>query len=235
MAQHYGPKVITDGLIRCYESAKIIGLSGSSWHDLTGNENITLSGSPSTSTYNGVPIMHFEKDSNQYATFTNNPVNGLSACTFEFWVRFESVQGSGTTPYYQLIVFEASVWIAQYAGKIGRDLSDGNWFDSNGGNNTGAQVDDGGSNITTGKWYNPCFAWGGTTVSCYMNGVHQRSRTTTGVSTLQNGSTPRQLGRRGGATTQFDGDHAITRIYNRKLSGDEILQNHNACKGRFGL
>ena len=68
-----------------------------------------------------------------------------------------------------------------------------------------------------------------------MNGVHQRSRTTTGVSTLQNGSTPRELGRRGGGTTQFDGDHVITRIYNRKLSGDEILQNHNAIKGRFGL
>ena len=118
MAQHYGPKVITDGLIRCYESAKIIGLSGSSWHDLTGNENITLSGSPSTSTYNGVPITHLEKDSNQYGSITGNPVSGLSACTFEFWVRFESVQGSSATPYYQLIVFESSVWIAQYLSLI---------------------------------------------------------------------------------------------------------------------
>ena len=112
MAQHYGPKVITDGLIRCYDSAKTLST------DLTGNSDITLSGSPSTSTYNGVPITHLEKDSNQYGSITGNPVSGLSACTFEFWVRFESVQGSSATPYYQLIVFESSVWIAQYAGKI---------------------------------------------------------------------------------------------------------------------
>ena len=236
MAQHYGPKVITDGLIRCYDSAKIIGLSGSSWHDLTGNQNITLSGSPSTSTYNGVPIMHFEKDNNQYATFDSNPLSGINGATAEFWIRFESVQGSLNTPYYQLIVFESCLWIAQYAGKIGIDLNSGSgWFDGGGGTNTGAQVDDGGSSITTGKWYNPCFAWGGGEVNCYMNGVFQRSKSIGSVTSLPAGGTPRELGRRGSGVTQFDGDHAITRLYNRKLSDGEILQNHNAIKGRFGL
>jgi len=226
MGQRYGPKIVTNGLVRCYDSAKTLST------DLTGNSDITLQGSPSATTF---AYMHLEKDSNQYGSITGNPVASLSACTFEFWVRFESVQSGQATPYYQLIVFESSVWIAQYAGKIGIDLSDGAWFDSNGGVNTGAQVDDGGSNITTGKWYNPCFAWGDTTVSCYMNGVHQRSRTTTGVSTLQAGSNPRELGRRGGSSTNFDGDYGLCRIYNRKLTASEILQNHNAIKGRFGL
>ena len=229
------PSIVTSGLIGFYD-AVATGSSASTWQDLSGNSNnITLSGTPTMASYNQQSIMHLEKDNSQYGTFGSNLFSGLTTMTANFWVRFEEVQSSATTPYYQLIVFETCCWIAQYAGKIGIDLSDGSWFDGNGGTNTGAQVADGGSNITTGKWYNPCFTWGGTTVNCYMNGEHQRSRTTTGVDTLGSGTTPRELGRRGGTTTQFDGDLTIAQLYNKTLSAKEVRQNYNAFKGRFGL
>lgn len=235
MGVSHSPHIVTDGLIRCYDSAKIVGLAGSSWHDLTANQNITLQASPSTTTYNGVDVLHFEKDSNQYATFDSNPLSGINGATAEFWIRFESVQGSATAPYYQLIIFESCVWIAQYAGKIGIDLNSGSgWFDGAGGTNTGAQVPDTGT-ITTGVWYNPCFAWGGGVVNCYMNGALQRSKSIGSVTSLPAGTTPRQLGRRGGGTTQFDGDFAIARLYSKQLTHAEVEQNHNALKGRFGL
>ena len=229
------PSIVTSGLIGFYD-AVATGSSANTWQDLSGNGNdITLANSPTMGSYNQQSIMHFEKDSSQYGSFSSNLFGGLSAITANFWVRFEEVQSSGTTPYYQLLIFEACCWIAQYAGKIGIDLSDGNWFDTNGGVITGAQVDDGGSNITTGKWYNPCFTWGGSTVNCYMNGEHQRSRTTTGVSTLQNNDSTKQLGNRGSTSTLFDGDLTIAQLYNKTLSAKEVRQNYNAFKGRFGL
>jgi hypothetical protein len=238
MAFHHSPRIITDGLVLSLDAGDKNSYpgSGTAWTDLSGNgNNGTLQGSPSTITYNNVDVLHLEKDSSQYVSLDSNPIAGLSDVSAEFWIRFESVQGSAAAPYYQLIIFETCMWIAHYAGHIGIDLSDGSWFDGNGGVITGAQVDDNGSAITTGKWYNPCFAWGDTSVDCYMNGVKQATAATTGVSTLGSGTTPRELGRRGGSTTQFDGDYAIARLYNRKLSATEISQNFNAQRHRFGV
>jgi len=229
------PSIVTSGLIGFYD-AVATGSSASTWQDLSGNGNdITLANSPTMGSYNQQSIMHFEKDSTHYGTFPSNLFGGLSAMTANFWVRFETVQSSAAYPWHQLLTFESNTWIAQYAGKIGIDLSDGNWFDSGGGTVTGAQIDDGGSNVTTGKWYNPCFTWGNTTVNCYMNGEHQRSRTTTGVSTLQDNVSTKQLGNRGAANTLFDGDLTIVQLYNKTLSDKEVRQNFNAFKGRFGL
>ena len=71
----------------------------------------------------------------------------------------------------------------------------------------------------------------------YINGVLQ--------STVQRTSAPIKkvynrinIGGRGGGTSpssNFGGKIPIVRVYNKALSSDEILQNFNVQKGRFGL
>ena len=36
-------------------------------------------------------------------------------------------------------------------------------------------------------------------------------------------------------TINFDGKVAIARVYDKVLTDNEIVQNYNALKGRFGL
>ena len=39
----------------------------------------------------------------------------------------------------------------------------------------------------------------------------------------------------GGSANQFNGQMALIYYYNRDLSAEEVLQNFNATKGRFGV
>jgi len=39
----------------------------------------------------------------------------------------------------------------------------------------------------------------------------------------------------GGKAYYYNGNLAICKVYNRELNNDEISQNYNALKGRFGL
>ena len=98
------PSIVTSGLIGFYD-AVATGSSASTWQDLSGNSNnITLSGTPTMASYNQQSIMHLEKDNSQYGTFGSNLFSGLTTMTANFWVRFETVQASATTPYFQLLI-----------------------------------------------------------------------------------------------------------------------------------
>jgi len=72
------------------------------------------------------------------------------------------------------------------------------------------------------------------TVSCYHNGVLIGTTALLGlpITAVENDNT-----RFGGANTDtwFTGNIYNTRIYNRILTDEEILQNYNALKERFGL
>jgi hypothetical protein len=44
-----------------------------------------------------------------------------------------------------------------------------------------------------------------------------------------------EVGARDGTQQPFNGSVSNATVYNRALSADEVLQNYNATKGRFGL
>ncbi len=68
----------------------------------------------------------------------------------------------------------------------------------------------------------------------FINGVHQGStRTISG--TVTDVSDKFWLGSYNGGTTPWLGDMSVARVYNRALSQDEITQNYNSLRGRFGL
>jgi hypothetical protein len=67
----------------------------------------------------------------------------------------------------------------------------------------------------------------------YKNGV-ELSNLTYSVKTIST-TNPTYIGKYNGDGAYFDGNIFNTRIYNRALTPQEILQNYNATKGRFNL
>ena len=88
--------------------------------------------------------------------------------------------------------------------------------------------------LVIGKWYMGTMTFDGTTARLYLNGVITGNTTTGGPVTL-NSSQPLQIGTRGIDANWYNGNISQASIYNRALSAQEVLQNYNSTKTRFGL
>lgn len=110
-----------------------------------------------------------------------------------------------------------------------------------------AQICDGNSTYNTisaplptiaNVWYNIVFTWSGSQLVLYNNGVVIGTLTQTincqilTTSLTIGGFTYKGSG---GAGEPFNGRIANMQLYNRALTADEILQNYNSTKSRFGI
>jgi hypothetical protein len=89
-----------------------------------------------------------------------------------------------------------------------------------------------GANINVNEWTNLTFTRSGNNLICYKNGVLVSSQ-----NAVNNFSGTRNA-RIGGGVEQvntFQGSLPSFKIYNRALSAQEIKQNYNATKKRYGL
>ena len=77
----------------------------------------------------------------------------------------------------------------------------------------------------------------GNTVSAYRNGSFVDSQTGSQQGNLsqQGVRNPLIIAKRDATSSPLPSDFAIVRVYNKALSSDEITQNFNASKTRFGL
>jgi len=213
--------IITDGLI-VYLDANTS--SGSTWTDLSGNNNnFTLVNSP---TYNSGGWFDFN-GSSQYATISNL---GLSDHTIEGWINFDlATVGSGTdnTPIF-----------GNWGGGSTKYLSiiqNGSVLDF--------RIDDGvnsfsgvGSdfNFNTNQWYYVALTYNsnGETKSFVNGSLHGTNNYT---SNIVFDSLPQNIAYQNENNFYFNGQVAIHRIYNRSLTDNEIQENFDIEKSRFGL
>ena len=86
-------------------------------------------------------------------------------------------------------------------------------------------------------WYNLVGVWTpNQRIKLYTNGVLTIGTTQGSASpTLINGNTNLFVGSRAGTQYPFSGKISNTKIYNRALSDQEIQQNFNAIRGRYGI
>lgn len=91
------------------------------------------------------------------------------------------------------------------------------------------------SGLDASKYHQAIITKDGTAVKSYYNGALVTS--TTATYTHPGYFKNVQIGRGFSTSSErwFNGYIPLTKIYNRALSGDEILINYNANKGRFGL
>jgi hypothetical protein len=227
-----GPNIVTDGLVLHLDAANVKSyVSGSTtWTDLSrGSNNGTLTNGPTYSTANGGSIV-FDgvNDFVVVSNFPQLPVSS-SARTVNIWFKpnvstwqnnvnnmfFYGTAGTnGATfgiDFSTYPVMEVYTW-----GGTGRDI-----FFSSSFSQTGW------SNITI--TYN-----GSTTLSIYENGTNTQNTTITQCNT---GNTDIWVGaiRPTYQPWYYEGNIAQVQIYNRALSAQEVLQNYNTTKTRFGL
>ena len=229
-----GINIVTDGLVLYLDAANTksyIG-SGTTWTDLSrGGNNTTLVNGPTFNSSNGGNIL-FDGVDDRVSRTSN--INTGQDFTVSAWIYPTALAG-----VRRAIVANSY----NYSGRNG-------WFLCIGAATNGFFLSLGAdlayrtsvNNILTlNQWVfiSAVCVSGGTNILLYVNGVEVPSYS----ATLLNSGTmtytyPQfNVGYRdvGGTTDQYKGNIAQTTVYNRVLSSNEILQNYNTVKSRFGL
>lgn len=237
MAYRNGPKIVTDGLVLCLDAAgtKSYPGTGTAFNDLSGSGyNATLVNGPTFSSSNK-GIINFD-GTNDHCTLSTNSSSEIRNITTPYtivaWVRPYALHTgaivgayscSGTTMYIYLRVYSN-------AGNLRAQCF---YTTSTGG--AGARENYG--TITLNNWVQISVVVSGTASSAYMK-IYLNNSASSNYSIGAIGVVNTINWRLGAANCNadwFNGDIAQVLMYNRDFSADEILQNYNATKGRFGL
>jgi len=234
---YYGAPIVTSGLIMSFDGGNLVSypVTGTSIYDLSVSAySGTLVNGPTYSVSGGGSLLY--DGSNDYVTLPSSlsSLSGTSGASLSMWIKLDS--GSNTSGQAGLIQLSSynnsngNLYFFTDASRVG-----GIWLDI-------FRTD----RVFTGDWQ-PTFNgtnWHNLTVTCqsgnngwkmYLN--ENLAFQTTGPSVvsvdvslfggfrLGQNSTSRQL----------KGRIAICNIYNRVLSTNEVVQNFNAYRNRFGL
>ena len=229
---NYGPKIVTSGLVLALDAANRNSYrgTGTSWNDLSGNNNTgTLTNGPTFSNTNGGAIVFDGVD--DIVTVNNatsiNPTSEITVCAF-----FNIASYGGN---YAPIVFKQNNYTVTYEQYSLLFLSNGIYFVVVG-------VDRAQKLVLSALNYANLLTYAvGTyntntdTIKLYINGLLKATNSTF-TSTIDVSTQPLRIGAAIPAYTGFlNGKIYSVSIYNRELSASEILQNYNATKTRFGL
>jgi hypothetical protein len=223
-------KIVTNGLVLALDAAdRNSYVSGSTtWFDLSGNNYTgSLTNGPTYTGSNG-GFINFD-GVNDYIVL--GPILNYTSENFSFsyWVNFNSftTNRGGQGP---VVIYKGSYSANGYYDQMGSNGSI--TFVSN--QPAAAVTSTGAGVIATGSWYNVAHVRNGTSVRIYVNGVDQ-TQTSGSHGTINGNSTNFTV-----ATYAFGyicGNLKLSSMltYNRALSQQEVLQNYNAQKARFGL
>jgi hypothetical protein len=220
-----GPDIVQDGLVLELDAADKNSYpgSGTTWFDLSGNANNgTLTNGPTFNSGNAGSIVFDGVD--DYVSCGNNATVQINQGTISTWVRTSS-PGSG---------FRGIITKQNNYGLFTNDsvLVTYDW-----GNN---QTRSTGTNIADNNWKNVAMSFTTNTGTPSNNAVIYLNGSAVLTTTIKilNNDVEVQLARGGlfgGSTQLLNGRIANAQIYNRALSSQEILQNYNSQKSRFGL
>lgn len=203
--------------------------TGSTWYDLTQNNNdATLINTPTYSaTFNG--ILQFDDASSEYATIPN--IGSKSQWTVETWFRLTTSLNSKITSLVSNLYDGANLNFS-----VGTNNSPGSYnlvvgfFDGAWRNTTGFVP-------ATNVWYQVVGTYDGSVIRQYVNGVASGG-TLNYVGTPQSGGEIRIMRRWDSPLSSgnlVDGDLAIVKIYNTALSSTDVQNNFDLIKNRFGI
>jgi len=244
MSFHFSPKIVTDGLVLYLDAANTRSfISGStSWVDLSrSGNNGTLINEPTFNSANGGSII-FDGSNDYFITSSGSTptLNITSQITLETW--FKSTALANVSQGDNL-----------FSKGLSTDLNSG-VYELNLANNTTTnrplfRMRIGASTptysptnilINLNQIYNVTCTYNGSIIRIFVNGVESGSGLSTSGS-IQNNTQPLSIGARyvhttiGGFDSFFSGNIYMSKIYNRSLTEQEILQNYNTTKTRFGL
>ena len=240
MGISYNPSISTNGLVLALDAAnrKSYPGSGTTWFDLSGNENhFTLYNSP-TLTNNGFTF----NGTNQYAQCVNTTCGnfGSSSYTIEYAVNYTAPAASSVNCFLMKRGGITSIGQANnpgWAHRVGASV-----FFAQDDNPGGVQSNIINLSVTNNSpnisYYTVVITRNGLgiTTTVYLNNVQIATSTTTmvGTGSVFN-ATAMNLFYTTGENVYMAGNMYFTRMYNRALSTAEVQQNFNAYRGRFNI
>lgn len=228
-----GPSIVTDGLIINLDANSGTSYSpytsGVTWKDLSNNgNNATLVNGPIYTTANGGGIVFDGVDDRANISISLD----FNSRGFTHECVFNLTSNPSTWPDYRnLFGFNASSLSTFYGILIERD-SRGIRLDIPDTVNTRYGYTTSYAPVT-GSNYHFAWTWLNGLFTAYMNGALIGS-SNVGSYTAK-ATTQLILGYAAFSPKYFYGNHFIDRIYNRVLTAQEIQQNFNGSRARFGL
>jgi hypothetical protein len=223
---------VTSNLVLYYDPSNISSYSGSGTviNDLSGNG---LNGTMSNITFTS-PYFSYNGSSSQISVADNALLEpGSGDWSIEFWVNHSVIAGS------------SRILIAKTDGGASADWGYGLRTVAN--SNTFMEVGNGGvtsvisplTGLSVNTWYQVVGVWtnvASNSIALYINGNLIGSNSHSFAS-IKNTTSPLYLGSfNGGQFSQWlNGRMGVVRMYNKSLTGSEILQNFNADKSKYGL
>jgi len=228
---YYGtPPIVTKGLVVFIDAASNLSyISGSTTvRDLSGNgkNGTRVGGTGYSSEYGGV--FTFDGVNDTIGFGTGDTFFPLNSFTVDLWFQSKgTVPTTGTFPglfgftygirlFPQTTRLEYTVYSASVAYALNTNDSI-NYRDN-------------------GNWYNVTCQTDATSSQIYVNGIFKNSRAVNWIGSTIYPSDGWNLGRDNNNSNYFlTGSIASYKMYNRILTPEEVAQNYNATKARFGL
>ena len=230
MGLSHSPKIVISGMVFCLDAANARSYpgSGTTWTNLLGTNNATLQNSP-TYNANNNGYLSFSSASSQWANAAT--LGNLSNWTVEVAVRFTAAYSTKVA----MVVGGQYDGVSNLNFTIGTNNAPTNY-------NIAVGFFNGAWRSTTGvayaqnTWVHITGTYDGSVVRQYTNGVQVDSLNYVG--TPASGGEIR-INRRWDDVVSsgnlFDTNIGLIRIYNRSLTSEEVLQNFQGTRGRYGL
>lgn len=236
MGFYRGPRVVTDGLVLYLDAAntKSYPGTGTTWGDISrGGNNGTLVNGPTFNSGNGGSIIFDGVDDCVESTNPSNLQN--QNFSISIWINplipnqaitamVDYDHGSSPVQGWVLQSEDATTnryyYLAYY---------DGSTFQPSTGIGAGKGIQ-----INNSVWQNLTYTKNGTSVIGYLNGIQSFTSNAGNANISYQSNRNLRIGSCPGSRF-YKGNISQTQIYNRALTAQEIQQNYNATKSRFGL
>jgi hypothetical protein len=229
-----GPNIVTDGLVLYLDAAnqKSYRGSGTVWTDLSGNgNNGTLINGP---TFDSGNTGNLVLDGvNDYVNISNSDsMNIRGSLTVSMFIKSNALSSidweglwAGVSKYNQFILGPNGNSIMAFL------VNSGGWYPSNFNDNIWGQ-----ENININDWhmYTGVYNQDSGIQYLYVDGNEEASFNI-GSKILTDDPNSFTIGKRDTSNNYLNSSISHISIYNRALTPQEVFQNYNATKSRFGL
>ena len=195
--------------------------SGTTWYDLSGNGN---DGSINGPIYDNTSFI-FDGASDYVSCGSDESLDVSGSITLSAWVNGSSfasnghILGKSTYGNGYMLHYDAAFESLPYGGIQTTNVNNTQWEWAN-------------STLQTNSWYNISYTYDGLVEKAYINGRLIGTKSFVGTISA-NASNIFYIGNTG--SDCWNGKISIAYVYTKALSEDEIKQNFNAMRGRFGV
>jgi hypothetical protein len=215
--------IITTGLVLYVDTENSSSYNGSvaTWYDLSSSGNNAIA--TNSPTYNASEKAMYMSGGGAYFNLPNrtNFPTGAAARSIGGWYKMNVVNSD----YMGLIYYGQSEQHNNFEiMTTGSKATFGLWNDDIQSSFT----------MSTGMWYNICITFNGTNIKIYVNGNTYANQMPGGgaVNTISNGGAIGLHANRTGAANMYN---RMNYLYNFALTDQQVLDNFNNTKARFGL